>query len=224
MNMTKLTPELLATMVDHTFLQSTGTQADAEQAAADAARLGTFSVCVSPSMLPLSTPTVNITAVCGFPSGKHHSRIKAAEAGAAVLDGADEIDMVIDVGAAVAGNFDAVQADIAAVRAAVPAPTVLKVILETAALTDEQIVRCCEIAESCGADFVKTSTGFHPAGGATVHAVELMAKTVGPRVGVKASGGIRDWAAAQAMVDAGATRLGLSGTEAVLAGGTSTGY
>lgn len=222
--MMKMTPEVLASMVDHTFLLSTGTQADAESAAAAAASLGAYSVCVSPSMLPLSTPTVKIAAVCGFPSGKHHSSIKAAEAKAAVQDGADEIDMVIDVGAALAGNFDAVHADIAAVRAAVPAPTLLKVILETAALTDEQIVRCCEIAESCGADFVKTSTGFHPAGGATVHAVALMAKTVGPRVGVKASGGIRDWAVAQSMVDAGATRLGLSGTEAVLQGGTSTGY
>ncbi len=222
--MTKLTPELLTSMVDHTFLQSTGTQADAEAAAADAARLGTYSVCVSPSMLPLSTNTVRVTAVCGFPSGKHHSRIKAAEAQSAVQDGADEIDMVMDVGAALSGDFEAVRSDIAAVRDAVPAPVVLKVILETAALTDEQIVRCCEIAESSGADFVKTSTGFHPAGGATAHAVGLMAKTVGGRIGVKASGGIRDWAAAQSMVGAGATRLGLSGTEAVLQGGTSTGY
>ncbi|MHA7271764.1 deoxyribose-phosphate aldolase [Arthrobacter sp. HLT1-20] len=222
--MTKLTPEMLAAMVDHTFLQSTGTQADAESAAAEAARLGAYSVCVSPSMLPLATATAKITAVCGFPSGKHHSHLKAAEALHAVQDGADEIDMMIDVGAAVAGDFDAVHRDIAAVRAAVPAPTVLKVILETAALTDEQIVRCCEIAESCGADFVKTSTGFHPAGGATVHAVKLMSRTVGRRIGVKASGGIRDWTAAQAMVDAGATRIGLSGTETVLLGGTSTGY
>lgn len=222
--MTLLTPELLASMVDHTFLQSTGTQQEAESAAADALRLGTYSVCVSPSMLPLATPTTRITAVCGFPSGKHTSSVKAAEAATAVQGGADEVDMVIDVGAALAGNFDAVQADIAAVRAAVPAPTVLKVILETAALNDEQIVRCCEMAESAGADFVKTSTGFHPAGGATVHAVQLMARTVGTRLGVKASGGIRDWAAAQSMVEAGATRLGLSGTEAVLAGGTSTGY
>ncbi|ALE91242.1 deoxyribose-phosphate aldolase [Arthrobacter alpinus] len=222
--MTKLTPQLLSSMVDHTFLQSTGTQAEAETAAADAARLGAYSVCVSPSMLPLTTPTVKITAVCGFPSGKHRSSIKAAEAQSAVQDGADEIDMVIDVGAALSGDFDAVRRDIATVRAAVPAPTVLKVILETAALTDDQIVRCCEIAESCGADYVKTSTGFHPAGGATVHAVELMSKTVGQRIGIKASGGIRDWAAAQAMVDAGATRLGLSGTERVLQGGTATGY
>jgi deoxyribose-phosphate aldolase len=222
--MTELTAAGLAAMVDHTFLQSTGTRAEAESAAAEAARLGAYSVCVSPSMLPLPATGTRVTAVCGFPSGKHHSSVKAAEARAAVLDGADEIDMVIDVGAARAGDFDAVERDIAAVREAVPAPTVLKVILETAALTDEQIVRCCAAAESAGADFVKTSTGFHPDGGATVHAVELMARTVAPRLGVKASGGIRDWATAQAMIAAGATRLGLSGTADVLSGGRSTGY
>lgn len=224
--MTELNAAGLAGIVDHTFLQSTGTRAEAEEAAAEAARLGAWSVCVSPSMLPLAgigTGT-RITAVCGFPSGKHHSSVKAAEARDAVRNGADEIDMVIDVGAVRAGDYDAVERDISAVREAVPAPTVLKVILETAALTDEQIVRCCNAAESSGADFVKTSTGFHGAGGATVHAVELMARTVGPRLGVKASGGIRDWAAAQAMIAAGATRLGLSGTADVLSGGRSTGY
>jgi len=126
--------------------------------------------------------------------------------------------MVIDVGAARAGRFAAVQADIAAVRAAVPAPLVLKVIIESAALSDEQIVAVCQAAEAAGADFVKTSTGFHPTGGATVHAVRLMAQTVGGRLGVKASGGIRTTADALAMVEAGATRLGLSGTAAVLAG------
>ena len=134
--------------------------------------------------------------MCGFPSGKHASAIKAAEAARSVADGADEVDMVIDVGAAVEGRFADVEADIAAVRAAVPAPTVLKVILESAALSDEQVVGCCRAAEAAGADFVKTSTGFHPAGGASVHAVELMAATVGGRLGVKASGGIRTGAAA----------------------------
>ena len=224
--MTELNAAGLAGIVDHTFLHSTGTRAEAEQAAAEAARLGAWSVCVSPSMLPLAgigTGT-RITAVCGFPSGKHHSSVKAAEARDAVRNGADEIDMVIDVGAVRAGDYDAVERDISAVREAVPSPTVLKVILETAALTDEQIVRCCNAAESSGADFVKTSTGFHPDGGATTHAVELMARTVAPRLGVKASGGIRDWAAAQAMIAAGATRLGLSGTADVLSGGRSTGY
>lgn len=226
--MTELTAAGLAAMVDHTFLQTTGTLAEAEQAAAEAARLGAYSVCVSPSMLPLAgtgTGTgTRITAVCGFPSGKHHSSVKAAEAREAVRNGADEIDMVIDVGAVRAGDYGAVERDISAVREAVPSPTVLKVILETAALTDEQIIRCCTAAESSGADFVKTSTGFHPAGGATAHAVELMARTVAPRLGVKASGGIRDWATAQAMIAAGATRLGLSGTADVLSGGRSSGY
>lgn len=222
--MTELNAAGIAAIVDHTYLQSTGTRAEAEKAATEAARLGTYSVCVSPSMLPLSTAGIRITAVCGFPSGKHRSSIKAAEAREAVQNGADEIDMVIDVGAAREGNYDAIQRDIAAVREAVPAPTVLKVILETAALTDEQIVRCCVAAESSGADYVKTSTGYHPSGGATVHAVELMAKTIAPRLGIKASGGIRDWSTAEAMIAAGATRLGLSGTAEVLNGGQSTGY
>jgi deoxyribose-phosphate aldolase len=129
--------------------------------------------------------------------------------------------MVIDVGAAVAGDFDAVRADIDAVRAAVPS-AVLKVIVESAALLalggDETLQRVCRAAEEAAAEFVKTSTGFHPSGGATVHAVEVMAATVGPRLGVKASGGIRTAADAIAMLDAGATRLGLSGTRAVLDG------
>lgn len=215
------TPENLdrtavAQMVDHTLLKPEATAADVAAFVAEARSLGVWSVCVSPSMLPVDGGEVRVTAVCGFPSGKHTSEIKAAEATRAVGDGADEIDMVIDVGAAVAGDWDYVQSDIAAVRAAVPEPTVLKVIIESAALTDEQIVRACEAAEAAGADFVKTSTGFHPAGGASAHAVELMAATVGGRLGVKASGGIRTGAAARAMIAAGATRLGLSGTKAVL--------
>ncbi len=206
----------VAQMVDHTLLKPEATAADVAAFVTQARDLGVWSVCVSPSMLPVDGGQVRVTAVCGFPSGKHRSDIKAAEATRAVGDGADEIDMVIDVGAAVAGEWDAVRDDIATVRAAVPDPTVLKVIIESAALTDEQIVRACQAAEAAGADFVKTSTGFHPAGGASVHAVELMAATVGGRLGVKASGGIRTGAAARAMIAAGATRLGLSGTEAVL--------
>ena len=206
----------VAQLVDHTLLKPEATGADVAAFVAEARRLGVWSVCVSPSMLPVDAGDVRVTAVCGFPSGKHRSEIKAAEATRAVGDGADEIDMVIDVGAAVAGEWDAVREDIATVREAVPEPTVLKVIIESAALTDEQVVKACEAAEAAGADFVKTSTGFHPAGGASVHAVELMAATVGGRLGVKASGGIRTGAAARAMIAAGATRLGLSGTQAVL--------
>lgn len=130
--------------------------------------------------------------------------------------------MVIDLGLVKAGRLEATRDEIAAVRAVVPG--VLKVIIESAALTDAEIVAACQAAEAGGADFVKTSTGYHPAGGASVHAIELMAATVGGRLGVKASGGIRDWASAVALIEAGATRLGLSGTATVLAGGTSTGY
>jgi deoxyribose-phosphate aldolase len=209
----------LAKLVDHTLLKPEATPADVKALIAEAADLGVFSVCVSPSMLPVSTPPgVAVATVCGFPSGKHHSAIKAAEAALSIEQGADEIDMVIDVAAAVEGRYDDVEADIAAVRAAVPAPKVLKVIIESAALSDEAIVGACTAAKNAGADFVKTSTGFHPAGGASAHAVALMRETVGPDIGVKASGGIRTAAAALDMVEAGANRLGLSGTRAVLDG------
>jgi len=221
-----LTPAELARYVDHTLLSPTATDTDVAALAAEAVQLGTWSICVSPSMLPLTVTLgpVKVATVCGFPSGKHTATTKAAEAAESVAQGADEVDMVIDLGLLKAGRPELTQAEIAAVRAAVPSPTVLKVIIESAALTDEEIVAACRAAEAAGADFVKTSTGFHPAGGASVHAVELMAATVGGRLGVKASGGIRDWATAVAMIEAGATRLGLSGTAAVLAGGTSQGY
>lgn len=209
----------VARMVDHTLLKPEATPADVAALVAEARELGVYSVCVSPSMLPIDPATlgdVKVATVCGFPSGKHHGAIKAAEAARSVADGADEVDMVIDVAAAIEGRFTDVEADIAAVRAAVPAPRVLKVIIESAALSDDAIVGACRAAEAAGADFVKTSTGFHPTGGASVHAVELMAATVGGRLGVKASGGIRTGAAARALIAAGATRLGLSGTATVL--------
>jgi len=208
----------VARLVDHTLLKPEATAADVAALCEEARALGVLAVCVSPSMLPVAREGLVVATVCGFPSGKHTSATKAAEAAAAVADGADEVDMVIDVGAALAGGFEAVQADIAAVRAAVPAPGVLKVIVESAALPDDVLVAVCRAAEAAGADFVKTSTGFHPSGGASTHAVELMARTVGGRLGVKASGGIRTTEAALAMLDAGATRLGLSGTAAVLDG------
>ncbi|GAS95298.1 deoxyribose-phosphate aldolase [Mycolicibacterium canariasense] len=217
----------VAAIIDHTLLKPEATPADVAALIAEAAELGTYSVCVSPSMLPITVPDgLKVAAVCGFPSGKHISAVKAAEAAGAVADGADEIDMVIDVGAAKAGAFDAVQADIAAVRAAVPAPAVLKVIIESAALTDDEIVAVCRAAVAAGADFVKTSTGFHPAGGASVQAVELMARTVRDAgLQVKASGGVRTLAQARAMIAAGATRLGVSGSRALLADtGDATGY
>jgi deoxyribose-phosphate aldolase len=212
-----MTTQDLARFVDHTLLKPEATPADVAAVVAEAAELGAYSVCLSPSVLPVEVPEgLLLTAVVGFPSGKHHSSIKAAEAALAVSQGADEIDMVIDVGAAAAGLFDAVEADIRAVREAAPAPTVLKVIIESAALSDDAIVAVCRAAEAAGADFVKTSTGFHPSGGASVHAVTLMTQTVGDRLQVKASGGIRSRAEAEAMIAAGATRLGLSSTRAIV--------
>ena len=213
------TREEVAGIVDHTLLKPEATIDDVRALIDEAKELGAYSVCVSSSMLPfpedIDLGELRVAVVCGFPSGAVASQIKAAEAALAVACGADEVDMVINVGAAVAGDFDAVEADIRAVRDAMPFG-LLKVIIESAALSDEQIVAACEAAERAGADYVKTSTGFHPAGGASVHAISLMAGAVGDRLGVKASGGIRDGAFAAELIAAGATRLGLSGTRAVL--------
>lgn len=207
----------LAQMIDHTLLKPESTADDVAALVTEAADLGTYSICISPSQLPVEVPEgLHIATVVGFPSGAVKANIKAAEAAQAVADGAEEVDMVINIALAKQGLFDELKEEIAAVRAAVPAPGLLKVIIESAALTDEEIVAACEAAEAAGADFVKTSTGFHPAGGASTHAVALMRKTVGDRLGVKASGGIRTAADAQAMVDAGASRLGLSASRAIL--------
>jgi deoxyribose-phosphate aldolase len=216
----------VAALVDHTLLKPEATAADVISLASEASELEVYAVCVSPSMVPVVQPLLSlrptICAVVGFPSGKHLSAVKAHEARLAVEAGAQEVDMVIDIGAAVSGDFDAVRADIAAVREAVGETVVLKVIVESAALLslggEQTLVGACRAAEDAGAEFVKTSTGFHPAGGASVRAVKLMAATVAPRLQVKASGGIRTAADAIAMLDAGATRLGLSGTRAVLDG------
>ena len=217
--------EEVASVVDHTLLKPEATPADVTALGAEAAELGVYAVCVSPSMVAIAKSSVpkgmHIASVVGFPSGKHLSAIKATEAAQAVAAGADEIDMVIDVGAAVSGDLEAVRTDIAAVRAAVP-DAVLKVIVESAALLnlagEQALAAVCRVAADEGADLVKTSTGFHPSGGATTRAVELMADAVGPGVGIKASGGIRTADDAVAMLAAGATRLGLSGTRAVLDG------
>ncbi|WP_199189733.1 deoxyribose-phosphate aldolase [Mycobacterium sp. ENV421] len=223
-----LTPAQVAALVDHTLLKPEATDADVIALVDEAVDLGVLAVCVSPSMVSVAVKAASahpealvVAAVAGFPSGKHLPVIKAQEALAAVDDGATEIDMVIDVGAALAGDIAQVAADIATVRSAVPG-AVLKVIVESAALLsladEDTLVAVCRAAEESGADFVKTSTGFHPAGGASVVAIEIMAATVGGRLGVKASGGIRTAEHAIAMLDAGATRLGLSGTRAVLDG------
>jgi len=208
----------IASIIDHTLLKPEATAADVTALIAEAVELGTYSVCVSPSMLPLTVPaSLKVAVVCGFPSGKHTTAVKTAEAAESIALGADEVDMVIDIGAAKAGRFDLVEADIASVRSVIPAPHILKVIIESAALTDDEIVAVCRAAVAAGADFVKTSTGFHPTGGATVEAVALMSKTVAGRAGVKASGGIRSYETAAAMIAAGATRLGVSGSRQVLA-------
>lgn len=205
----------VARMIDHTLLKPEATAADVAELVSEAARLGTYSICISPSQLPVSVPEgLHIATVVGFPSGAVHPSVKAFEAAQAVRDGAEEIDMVINIALAKDGRWSELEAEIAEVRAVVPG--VLKVIIESAALNDDQIIESCRAAEAAGADFVKTSTGFHPAGGASVHAVSLMAQTVGGRLGVKASGGIRTAEAAQEMIKAGATRLGLSASAAIL--------
>jgi deoxyribose-phosphate aldolase len=218
--------ESVAALVDHTLLKPEATEADVLAFLKEAEELQVCAVCVSPIMVATAksfrTGEYDIATVVGFPSGKHLSVVKAEEARLAVEAGADEIDMVIDIGSALQGDFDAVNADITAVFEAIPDYVLLKVIVESAALLalggEERLVDVCRIAEGAGAHFVKTSTGFHPSGGASVRAVELMARTVGDRLGVKASGGIRTAENAIAMLDAGATRLGLSGTRAVLDG------
>lgn len=208
----------VAAIIDHTLLKPEATREQVAELAAEAGRLGTFSICVSPSLLPVDTPPgVAVATVVGFPSGAVRASIKAAEAAAAVADGADEVDMVINLALVKQAQWDALTEEIAGVKQACGS-ALLKVIIESAALTDPEIVACCRAAEAAGADYVKTSTGFHPAGGASEHAVKLMRETVGDRLGVKASGGIRTTEAALAMIDAGASRLGLSASAVILDG------
>lgn len=216
----------LAKMIDHTLLKPEATVADVVSLCEQAVELGTYSVCVSPTFVVTAVANVSkgikVATVCGFPSGKHESSVKAAEAKLSAQQGADEIDMVIDLGRAIMGDWDYIQSDVAAVRAATMGK-VLKVILETAALTDEQIAEACRRCEAAGADFVKTATGFHPSGGADVRAIKVMHETVGGRLGIKASGGIKTAEFAQELIAAGATRLGLSGSRAILDGVAATG-
>lgn len=206
----------VAKMIDHTLLKPEATSDQVKALIDEAAKLGTYSICISPSQLPVEVPEgLHIATVVGFPSGAVKTEVKAAEAARAVADGAEEVDMVINIAFAKEHRFDDLEAEIKTVRDAIPGK-ILKVIIESAALTDEEIIAACKASESAGADFVKTSTGFHPAGGASAHAVKLMRETVGDRLGVKASGGIRDAAAAEEMIAAGASRLGLSSSAAVL--------
>ena len=211
----------LAAMVDHTLLAPEATDADVVALCEEATALGVIAVCVSANKTGLAATflaqePVRVAAVVGFPSGAHRADVKAQEARLAVEDGADELDMVIDLGGARSGRWTAVTAEIAAVRDAAPAPVTLKVIIEAALLDREAILAACVACEEAGADFVKTSTGFHPAGGASVEDVSLIAGAVAPRLGVKAAGGIRTAEQARTMIAAGATRLGMSRTAQVL--------
>lgn len=210
----------LARIIDHTLLRPEATESDVRRLCADAVGLGVFAVCVSPTYVAtaadaLRGSAVKVATVAGFPSGAHHRAVKAAEASRAVRAGAHEVDMVLNLGAVKSGSWDLVHQDIAEVRSAIEG-SVLKVILETAALTDEEIVRACQISEEASADFVKTSTGFHSAGGSSVRAVQIMHATVGGRLGIKASGGVSTRVLAEELVAAGATRLGMSATAQVL--------
>lgn len=220
--MSTLTRAELAQMIDHTLLAPEATDEDVNRLCAEANELGVHAVCISPSRLPLTPgvldPSIAVAAVAGFPSGAHLASVKAAEAAAAVTAGATEVDMVIDLGLAMDDRWKPVTAEIAAVRAAVGSAVLLKVIIEAAVIGPSRIAPACSAAESGGADYVKTSTGFHPAGGATVAAVSAMAAAVGGRLGVKASGGIRTTEKALEMIDAGATRIGASHSAAILEG------
>ncbi len=217
-----MTPAELALYIDHTLLTPEATIADLRVLCEEAATFGVAAICVSPSQLPLGSiqlpESIATACVVGFPSGAHYKLIKATEAQQAYEHGADEIDMVLNLGDVRSKNWAGVGDDIEAVRLAVPDSVILKVIIESAVLTDSEIVQCCKIAVDAGAQFVKTSTGFHKAGGATVSAVQLMRQTVGPDIGVKASGGIRSFSDAMSMIDAGASRIGASATAAILAG------
>lgn len=216
-----VSPAQLASFIDHTLLTPTATSADVAAAAQEATELGVHSLCISPARLPLPDAQLPLCTVVGFPSGADNSLAKAFSARIAVDQGASELDMVLDLGAVTAGEWNAVMADIVTVREAAPSPVVLKVILETAylmTLSDgaERIDRCCQIALAAGADFVKTSTGFHPAGGASVEAVQLLHASIGGQLGIKAAGGIRTAEQALALIKAGATRLGCSRTHEIL--------
>lgn len=210
----------IAAMIDHTLLKPEATPAQIEKLCAEAAEYHLASVCVNPVYIPLAARLlkgtgVKVCCVVGFPLGAIAPEQKAAEAASCAAMGAEELDMVIHVGAAKAGDWALVQRDIEGVVKAAAGHTV-KVIIETCLLTDEEKVKACEAAKAAGAHFVKTSTGFST-GGATTHDIALMRKTVGPEMGVKASGGIRDYATAMAMIEAGANRIGASAGIAIVA-------
>ncbi|KPW84194.1 Deoxyribose-phosphate aldolase [Pseudomonas congelans] len=226
--MNSLEPAALAQAIDHTLLAADASRAQIATLCTEAREHGFYSVCVNSSQVPfaarqLAGSAVKVCAVVGFPLGAGLSASKASEAALTIAAGAQEIDMVLNIGWLKDGLFDEVRDDIAAVLQAcgtVP----LKVILETCLLDEAQKVRACEICRDLGVAFVKTSTGFSRSG-ATLEDVALMRRVVGPDIGVKASGGVRDVATARAMIEAGATRLGTSSGIAIVTGaGTGAGY
>ena len=219
----------LARFIDHTLLAPEATHDEVLSVCREAVGWNVAAVCISPSWLPLPPGTlttstgvnVALCTVVGFPSGAHVAVMKAREAALAVECGADEVDMVVNLGLVRDARWVEVQAEVRAVRSAVDAVrrgVRVKVICESAALSDHELRATCNAAVAGGADFVKTSTGFHKAGGATERAVAIMRETVGDGIGVKASGGIRTTSTALAMIAAGATRIGASATREILAG------
>ena len=211
--------EKLSKTIDHTLLKADATTAEIEKLCAEAKAYGFYSVCVNSSYVPLATAAlessgVKVCSVVGFPLGAMSTAAKAHEAKVAIAEGAEEIDMVIHIGWLKSGELEKVEQDIQALREATKG-SVLKVIFETALIRKEEIVILCEICTRVGVDFVKTSTGFST-GGATLEDVALMKASVGESVQIKASGGIRDYEAAIAMIEAGASRLGVSAGIAIV--------
>ena len=214
-------------MIDHTLLKPDATAEQVKKLCQEAKEYGFASVCINPSYIPLASQLlfgspVKVCTVIGFPLGASSTRSKVAETKDAIENGAKEVDMVINIGAVKSGDYDLVKNDIEAVVLTAKGKALVKVILETCLLTDEEKVRACTLAKMAGADFVKTSTGFST-GGATVEDIKLMRQAVGADMGVKASGGIKDYAAALAMVNAGANRLGTSSGIAIAIGGDGNG-
>jgi deoxyribose-phosphate aldolase len=212
----------IAAAIDHTLLKPDATEAEIRKLCEEARQYVFASVCVNPSWVGtcaklLAGSPVKVCTVIGFPLGATTSTAKSVETRDAIANGATEIDMVINVGALKSGDDDLVRRDIEAVVGAAQGQALVKVILETALLSREEKIKACLLAKMAGADFVKTSTGFS-SGGATVEDIALMRETVGPEMGVKASGGIRDRATAEAMVAAGATRIGASASVAIATG------
>ena len=214
MDKPKISASEMSKRIDHTLLKPEAPRSSFDSFCSEAVQYGFKTVCVNSAWVAhvaqkVRGSEVAVCAVGGFPLGLTHREAKAFEAETAVEDGATELDMVLNIGALKGGDLKTVEADIRAVRQAAAGPTVLKVIIETCLLTDKEKIRACEIAKYAGADFVKTSTGFS-SGGATVEDVALMRRIVGHEMGVKASGGIKDWLAAVAMIKAGADRIGTS--------------